>query len=638
MSTLTIYGFGKRGTVKVATPNTTLAEIRDLFCQKFGVSVSPTPPSFCRPGEKRPLDMSISFRLSGLSSGQTVEIIRSSAPPCSSFVAVAIQLPDGSRVRIDNAPASSSLWSLIESAGERAGRSLAMSEDPKSHTFMQPVVVFLQREVASNDDLHKFTLSSLGVSSGSALLRLSFRQTSIPFQVVADSEKQRKEKLEAAAASKKAETPPIDQVAKPAAPPAEKMEVVPPSVAQESVQASPVSPKKIETHPIEQTTKPAPAAEPMEVILPSNAHVLDEEERRERLAALVAEESRRAAITEAEIAAERERTRVEKAQREEFERRAREKEERLLAQWELDDAAVLRAREQQQFVDTQPPPPPQPQPPVAAADVEQVAPADVPESEREVSVFPPSDVAFDPSSIAIPDEFYDLTAEDLASIRASERRAKAESQVLMTKEMRDRLRGNVWHKFKRCTIRVRFPDRIEIQRTFVPGSPVSLVEQFVRDSLANPEAEFILFTTPPVQPLGDGSATLLKRQLVPAALVHLKWKDPSRVSHPFIKPELMQKVSQKLPPNWTYVVPTTTTAAATAATQRRCANCLAASTRLADCEECGNGFCPECWTSVHQGELSQHHRVSSSPAPSSSSSKQNKSDFVPKWFNKGKKF
>jgi hypothetical protein len=595
---LTVYGFGQRGVIKVPSSNTTLSELRDMFCAKFNVAGGGGGGAalvFARVGEaKRPLDMSLPFRLSGLVSGATVELVRSSA---GAAVAVAVQLPDGARLKVEKAVApADSLLAVLRKAEGQLGRpgALTLASDPATGCHMQSVVVFMQREIATNEELRRVSLASLGVTSGSALLRLSFRKTTTKLADVIRAEEERD--------SKEQET----------------REMVAPK--------PPTPPTPAPAAPVLAEAAVAPAAtQPMEIIPPS-VEIIDERERQTRLAALVVEEAQRAAELEARIAAERAAAR-EKA---EMQRRAKEKEERLLTQWELDDASIRAATAAA---------------PIAPMEVtpKPIAPVetDVPESEREVTVFPPQDMPFDPASIVIPDEFYDMTAEDLAAIRAVERKAKAEQAMLMTREMRERLHGNVWERFKRCTIRVRLPDRIEIQRTFLPNSRVAAVEAFVRECLADPSAEFVLFTTPPMEPLGDGTATLLKRELVPAALVHLKWKTADSVRHPFIKPELMQRVAQKLPPDWSYFVPVVPAAAAKPtkpASEKRCSGCLSASAQLSDCEECGNAFCGDCWAKVHVDQLASHHRVGSKSSSSSSSSKTTKSSgIVPKWFQRGKK-
>jgi hypothetical protein len=102
--------------------------------------------------------------------------------------------------------------------------------------------------------------------------------------------------------------------------------------------------------------------------------------------------------------------------------------------------------------------------------VEIEAPPQLSFEERNVAVFAPSSVPFDARSIDIPDDFYEITTADLRLNAAIQKQKKKEQELvqgnLRTKEMRERDRIKKLSKYKKCFIRIRFPDRTELQGTF----------------------------------------------------------------------------------------------------------------------------------------------------------------------------
>jgi len=48
---------------------------------------------------------------------------------------------------------------------------------------MQPVITYTTKEIGTNEDLRGMTLSKLGLTSGTGLLRLCHKYTTIPIEV-----------------------------------------------------------------------------------------------------------------------------------------------------------------------------------------------------------------------------------------------------------------------------------------------------------------------------------------------------------------------------------------------------------------------------------------------------------------------
>jgi len=159
--------------------------------------------------------------------------------------------------------------------------------------------------------------------------------------------------------------------------------------------------------------------------------------------------------------------------------------------------------------------------------------------ERNTRFFRPSDSGFDPSKIELPDDFFDLTIEDLTRIRSSRPDTKAKEPILLTRAMREREEVRGKKKYVKVLIRVRFPDRHVLQGTFMARESVGALKDFVRDHLADPGRSFYLYVSPPVTKLTDETRSLIQSDLAPAALVYFSW-DPLREGENISTPVLHQ--------------------------------------------------------------------------------------------------
>ena len=198
----------RRANVK-CTPNTFLSDVLAEACQKLKLppeqyslrSVSPILPltarsadEFCR-HNKKTVDLSRTFRFSGLPSGAQLELVqasRSAAP-----INVALQLPpsEGNSRLTAKFPSTTSVWQILrafENGIAVDGPSKNFTQRGSAQTregtadagrlfYEMPVVNVLGRELASFVDLQK-TLAQLGATSGSALLRLDFKNSGQPLE------------------------------------------------------------------------------------------------------------------------------------------------------------------------------------------------------------------------------------------------------------------------------------------------------------------------------------------------------------------------------------------------------------------------------------------------------------------------
>ncbi|KAI0762043.1 ubiquitin-related domain-containing protein, partial [Irpex lacteus] len=136
----------------------------------------------------------------------------------------------------------------------------------------------------------------------------------------------------------------------------------------------------------------------------------------------------------------------------------------------------------------------------------------------------------------IPDSYFTPTPADLKAAQES-LTARTQSLVnapLRTQAMRDEEQKAKAAKYPTATIRVRFPDRTQLEKTFSSSEKIRSVYAFVRGSLREDvkSIKFVLYQTPPkrelkVSDLKVRDQTLLQLQLAPTAILHLKFEDES---------------------------------------------------------------------------------------------------------------
>ncbi|KAL4781209.1 GLUT4 regulating protein TUG-domain-containing protein [Aspergillus varians] len=182
----------RRATIKT-TPGKYLTDVLQESCRKLGLNAS----QYGLKHKSKQLDLSLAFRLSGLSPGAKLELVQLSRSP--SVVTVALQLP-ASEARgasngrlMDKFPSTTSIWMVLRKfeagvAGSSAirnltGRGVPVTEGQGSGRlfYETPVVQILDRELSTLPDFQK-TLAQLGYNSGNLLVRLSFRRTDQPLE------------------------------------------------------------------------------------------------------------------------------------------------------------------------------------------------------------------------------------------------------------------------------------------------------------------------------------------------------------------------------------------------------------------------------------------------------------------------
>ncbi|KAJ1529400.1 hypothetical protein ONE63_006183 [Megalurothrips usitatus] len=144
----------------------------------------------------------------------------------------------------------------------------------------------------------------------------------------------------------------------------------------------------------------------------------------------------------------------------------------------------------------------------------------------------------------VPDDFFDLTVDDAKQLLRDLKRRQAalEQQPLVTSQYRELEKSkqmlSALHQYKRCVIKVQFPNQLVLQGTFTPLEKVSHVMDFIRKYLQDGAVDFHIFTVPPKTILLP-EQTLYEANCVPGALVHFLSSTPCPESGSYIRDDVM---------------------------------------------------------------------------------------------------
>ncbi|KAF9934394.1 Myosin-3 [Linnemannia zychae] len=164
--------------------------------------------------------------------------------------------------------------------------------------------------------------------------------------------------------------------------------------------------------------------------------------------------------------------------------------------------------------------------------------------DRQVKVFrPPADDATPLSNqIDIPDDFYDLTSQEMMKLLSSQkaRREEEENRGFKTAAVRAEEERARERRYPKTIIRVRFPDRIQLQATFRSQETVGDLKDWVANACVGQGEKFDLYTTPPKKVLSDNKQTLYQAGLAPQSIVYFTWADSKlNLTSPFLNGEHM---------------------------------------------------------------------------------------------------
>ncbi|NXD84154.1 ASPC1 protein, partial [Halcyon senegalensis] len=157
---------GRRVTVRVG-PGTVLLQILEEVCRKQGGS----PGEYGLKFQRSVLDLSLQWRFARLPNNAKLEMVPvSNKVGTGNTVRIALQLDDGSRLQ-DTFLCQQTLWELLNHFAKTR-------EFMEQHGEFSPVCIYMRDEVSGKDALEKTTLKSLGLTGGSAIIRIVMKKHS----------------------------------------------------------------------------------------------------------------------------------------------------------------------------------------------------------------------------------------------------------------------------------------------------------------------------------------------------------------------------------------------------------------------------------------------------------------------------
>ncbi|XP_063811406.1 UBX domain-containing protein 6-like [Pseudophryne corroboree] len=139
--------------------------------------------------------------------------------------------------------------------------------------------------------------------------------------------------------------------------------------------------------------------------------------------------------------------------------------------------------------------------------------------DRQPRIFAPSLQA---SVFDLPDDFYNLTAEEIKREQQLRKEKLERGSVLRTKVMREREEQREVKKYKYTVLRIRFPDGYILQGIFYARERLSVLFDFVHQQLQNDWLPYELIA-PCGQKLEDEQMAFSDCGLVPSALLTFRW-------------------------------------------------------------------------------------------------------------------
>ncbi|KYO17610.1 tether containing UBX domain for GLUT4 isoform B [Alligator mississippiensis] len=150
------------------TETTTLLQVLEEACGKQGFSARDYGLKF----QRTVLDLSVQWRFAKLPNNAKLEMVPVSCQRADTedTVRIALQLDDGSRLQ-DTFHSSQTLWALLQ----HFTQSREFVEQPRDSS---PVCIYMRDEIAGRDALEKTTLKLLGLTGGSAIIRVVMKKHS----------------------------------------------------------------------------------------------------------------------------------------------------------------------------------------------------------------------------------------------------------------------------------------------------------------------------------------------------------------------------------------------------------------------------------------------------------------------------
>ena len=194
-----------------------------MVLSKLQDSRSKSRLTICR-NKTKPIDLSLTFRQTGLSSGAKLELVVGSKSPSAVSVALQIADPSGPGRRLtDKVPSDTTMWRILRKFESNEGANLNFTARGVTEVangasgagrifYEMPTLNVMGRELSTFGDLQK-TLAQVGINCGSVLIKLNFKKTEQPLEeAMAEIGQYFKEEEKVASASTSSEVAPVAEV------------------------------------------------------------------------------------------------------------------------------------------------------------------------------------------------------------------------------------------------------------------------------------------------------------------------------------------------------------------------------------------------------------------------------------------
>jgi tether containing UBX domain for GLUT4 len=471
MSSLTVLcPNGRRQQVKVQA-NTKILDIIEEVSKKQGY----VPEEYDLIHQKKRVDVTMTYRLSGIPNNAQLELKKNDVPRSYSEVILSLQMDDGTRLNTNSfKPNITSLYDVLvlySTQNEQVKSSIDQVAQKASEK--QLICSYLNERVVGEFQLKNTTLKDLGLTSGRGIIRFESKQMSEEqFKQLDDEFRiklQKKQKLDEIYSKQKL----LHQ--------------------QEQMEEA----AQIESIKGEQRL-PSVSVEPMEK--QENQYENSPKQSEKRIKLDLNEQSSLQVVSNssnrAELYTERSRVEVNEFANFKFPEETKGK--------DLNQVNEL-------------------------AEIEKISkePCD-----RQGVLFNFDDEAAkatrEETNGELDDNFYDVTVQDLRLMLEDLKSKQNEETPLMTRQMRELEQDKKAMKYSKIAVRVQFKNRLGLQGLFRPKELISQLYKFVNESLSqensSDDLDFYLFTSPPKTILHNKKATFFEQKLYPAALVYFKNK------------------------------------------------------------------------------------------------------------------
>ncbi|KAL5018839.1 hypothetical protein ScPMuIL_004561 [Solemya velum] len=505
---------GRRQNVKI-TPNTKILQVLEEVCHKQGFLPA---EDFNLIHGRKILDVTLSIRFAGIPNNVKLELVKSDSSREEKEVMVALQLESGERLQSKFLP-NVTLWDLLlhweNLPGSEHSGTLTRADTSSSPT-LHPVCIYMREEIIGEYALKNTTLRNLGLTAGSAVLRLVHRPIDdATYANILDrleKEQLKQAKLMSLAAKQS------QSIQEPS--PALLQDKVPDRTPMETV-ASSMRDNESSGASSGRVTCSKPD-QPMDVDQEGNS---DSNE-----ASRIPGGGGRSA-SGGNNAGGREAGAID---------RLRELNIPGVDVYTPEDFTRLTAEQQEgksyHSLDTVNKITPIP---------EFGKPTDLCEVYLEIKVLASKQATGSNSNKEIPDEFFNVTEQDMRKLMIDQQRKVSDmhEQPLLTEAMRQKQMELKYSHYDRVILRVQFPDKLVLQGTFRPNETVHSLKKFVKEHLEQKNLSFYLYTAPPKCELKYDAKTLMEAQLVPATRIY--FGSETNEVH-YLSPTVMEMVSTRL--------------------------------------------------------------------------------------------